>query len=138
LGTAPSFNVVSAWLKPDKRSELLKILTEETSSFVQEYKSKAQSEYPELEDRLLTCFQKNHCRPGVILTDDLLKSKALSIATSMSLESFKASKAWILNFKRRFSIKRVHLHGEAGSADVTNVEIARTALPKLLQNVSAD
>ncbi len=71
-----------------------------------------------------------------VLTDDILRSKALDYATKLGLTNFQASANWVLHFKQRHGIDQKVRHGEAGSADHTYVHIAQAGIPLLLRDVS--
>jgi hypothetical protein len=46
---------------------------------------------------------------------------------------FRYSNGWLANFKKRQGIKQAVLHGEANDADDAGVELARKAIPKIVE-----
>ena len=67
------------------------------------------------------------------LSDATLIAKAEALAADMKLEDFSASKGWADNFKKRHGIRGFRLHGEAESADLERVKLAREKLPLLIE-----
>eukprot|EP00043_Microstomoeca_roanoka_P018176 m.193163 g.193163 ORF g.193163 m.193163 type:complete len:231 (+) comp16777_c0_seq1:207-899(+) len=73
------------------------------------------------------------------LTDQVLIEGAIQLGKNMQLPSnFNYSRKWLLNFKQRYGIKRITLHGEAASVNQDTVVKAREYLPQLLQLVSPE
>ena len=48
---------------------------------------------------------------------------------------FNFSHKWLLGFKKANGINRVALHGEGADADMASVQVVRTHLPRILQDV---
>lgn len=67
------------------------------------------------------------------LSDAALIAKAEALASELNLEDFSASKGWADNFKKRHGIRGFRLHGEAESADLEGVKLAREKLPFLIE-----
>lgn len=72
-----------------------------------------------------------------VVTDKILLEKASQLAAKMQppIENFKGSQGWLQGFKNRHKIKQVTAHGESGSAPVEMIELARTAVPALLEEL---
>ena len=45
---------------------------------------------------------------------------------------FKGSDAWLANFKKRHNIRLAQPHGESGAFDMVDVNLAQTAVGKLI------
>ena len=71
---------------------------------------------------------------NLIVLDGMMTEKAKGLAASLGLQDFKASKGWIQNFKRRHGLQRQNVHGESNSADTTAVDLARRAVPKIIED----
>jgi hypothetical protein len=113
LDKTPSNAAICQWLKPDKRIELLQLLKTETAPAQLAMKGHYKPDNLELEDELYQWFRKHEQRQSVI-TDDLIRNKALQVGTKRALVDFKASRCWVKKFKERRGIGIKVLHGEAG------------------------
>jgi len=80
-------------------------------------------DYPDLEAALFE-WQQRIQKKDAVITQDILKAKAKEIWDRLpqynEVESPKWSNGWVEGFKKRFKIKEYVLHGEAGSADISN------------------
>ena len=135
LKQRPSKSAVSNMFRP-KDLARIKSFKDQTNPHLLQQKSSKQSHYPELEEKLFAWFRKIEMQHGV-LTDDILRMKALDIATKMGL-TFQASANWVLRFKKRHGIDQKVRHGEGGSADHIYVAIAHAGIPKLLRNYNVN
>ena len=136
LDKAPSKAAVCAWLKPDKRKQLIEMLAIETSAARLAAKCNYKPEQPEMESELFSWLRNKEQRKGFI-TDDILQSKARDICAKRFIE-FKASKNWVCKFKYRNGIGLKVLHGEEGSADRQWVSVTKAILPVLLHGTSTE
>uniref|UniRef100_A0A0K0FC89 HTH CENPB-type domain-containing protein n=1 Tax=Strongyloides venezuelensis TaxID=75913 RepID=A0A0K0FC89_STRVS len=68
---------------------------------------------------------------NIPVTGTLLQEKALAVARSLQIDSFKASNVWLDSFKCRNNIKRGTLHGEKGGFD-------KNVIDKFRKNVLYD
>ena len=71
----------------------------------------------------------------LILGGPMIMVKANEIAQAMGIEDFKASSGWLANFKKRHGIRSFKLHGEASSADMAGVALAKEKLPSLIKEL---
>ena len=131
---------VSLWFseKKGKRSQKQKLehaIESEINPFKLAAKSFQGTHFPELEDRLFAWVRRCESRKAC-LTDDIITEKALSMAATLGLTTFKSSDHWIRRFKKRHDIRVRVLQGEASSADAVNIHIAHELIPKLLCGVS--
>lgn len=80
-------------------------------------------DYPDLEIALFEWQQRQQKKKNIV-TGDLLKGQALRLWQRLpqyqNVTEPKWSNGWLDRFKKRYSIKQYHNHGEAGSADVDN------------------
>ena len=60
--------------------------------------------------------------------------KAKHLAVLLGIGEFKASPGWLQNFKKRHGLLRRNAHGESNSADTSGVELARRAVPKIIED----
>lgn len=56
------------------------------------------------------------------LSGTLIQTQARKFASEMGLADFKASNGWLQKFLRRYGLKHVNLHGEAGDVDKEGAE----------------
>ncbi len=82
-----------------------------------------------MEDEWFAWVRRYESRKA-FLTDDLIMEKALSLAATLRLASFKAFHQWINCFKTKHDIRVLVLQGEASWADAANIHIAHELLPK--------
>ena len=136
LSKSPSNAALCAWLKPDKRKQLIEMLANETSAAKLAAKCNYKPDHPDMESELFSWFRNREQRKGFI-TDDILQSKARDICAKRSIE-FKASKNWVRKFKFRNGIGLKVLHGEEGSADKQWVSVSKAVLPVLVRDTSPE
>ena len=73
---------------------------------------------------------------NLIVLDQMMMEKAKQLAVVLGVEEFKASPGWLQNFKKRHGLLRRNAHGESNSADTSGVELARRAVPKIIEDGS--
>ena len=134
LQKPPSAQAVSEWLQEKERKRLLDVLTTEINPHTLGIKTHHKCQFPELESELFSWFKRNEMRGGCF-SENLLVLEAKKIAEKRGIDGFHGGRHWLQNFKKRAGIDMKVLHGEAGSADVTYVHIARAMLPSLLNDV---
>ncbi len=117
LESSPAPALISNLRKPDniKWAQELEYLSKETVAHKLNAKSARPSEYVELEKKLIFWFTRLESGQAVV-TDNLIREKALELAAGLKHTEFKASPNWLLLFKKRHSIQQYVLHGESGSA----------------------
>ena len=71
---------------------------------------------------------------NLIVLDQMMMEKAKDLAVLFEIEAFKASNGWLQNFKKRYFLQRRNAHGESNSADLSGVELARRAVPKIIDD----
>ena len=59
---------------------------------------------------------------------DLIKLKATLFAERIGIQDFQASHGWMQKFGKRHGIKMNRIHGEAGSADISAMEIDKASI----------
>jgi hypothetical protein len=73
------------------------------------------------------------------LTGEVVLEQARRFGATLGVpESFSFSAGWLSKFKSRKGLRVVQCHGEAGSAPQTGVDIARDAVPLVLEKYTAD
>jgi hypothetical protein len=65
----------------------------------------------------------------ITLEGPFIMGKANELAQAMGIEDFKATLGWLDKFKKRNGIRSFKLHGEARSADMAGVALAKEKLP---------
>ena len=107
-------------------------LLEETFSKKVQSKSAKKCNYAELERKLFAWFTRLEQSQAVV-TDKMIREKALVIATESNETKFKASHNWLVLFKKRDNIRQYVLQGEACSADKEYVDVCKNELPSILR-----
>ena len=73
--------------------------------------------FPIIEEAL-TLWVEKALQARLIITDNILVTKALEFALLCQEEKFKGSSGWIDNFKKRHNIKQYTMHSEAASTPI--------------------
>ena len=89
------------------------------------------AKHAELEEALFL-WQSELAARRVPLSDELLQSKAKEFGTQLSIADFAYSRGWLQNFKKRYGIKSVVIHGEAGGVNAETLSTGRQQLRDLL------
>src|SRR5688572_32643268 len=71
--------------------------------------------FPNIEEAL-TIWVENALQAGLIITDNILSTKALEFAFLLEENNFKGSNGWVDNFKKRHNLRQYIMHGEGASA----------------------
>lgn len=87
--------------------------------------------FPIIEESLALWMEKA-LQTGLIITDNILATKALEFAFLCKEEKFKGSVGWIENFKKRHNLKLYNIHGEAASAPIQDLNEMRKNLQEKL------
>ena len=77
-------------------------------------------------------------RGAPMLTEVLLEQAETFGAQLQVPDSFSYSSRWLDSLKKRMGLKAVQQHGEAGSATIASVDLAKTAVPLVIRGYSAD
>ncbi|GBC47327.2 tigger transposable element-derived protein 6-like [Rhizophagus irregularis DAOM 181602=DAOM 197198] len=85
-------------------------------------------------EEALTLWVENALLAGLIISDDILSTKALEFAFLCNEEKFKGSEGWVDNFKKRHNLKQYNMHEEAASAPLQDLDIMRENLHQILKN----
>lgn len=108
-------------------------LAVDTSSYQAGLKRERKVPFPIIEEAL-TLWVENALRANLIITDNILSTKALEFAYLCKEDKFKGSNGWVDNFKKRHNLKQYNIHGEAASAPLQNLEEMREDLCQVLRN----
>lgn len=96
--------------------------------------------YPEIDARLLASFhavQARGCK-RIPMSLAILRSKALQIATSISVTNFTAANGFLQNWARRHGLVKVALHGPGASANVAEAAEQMNNIRQKLAGVDPD
>src|SRR6266542_6212613 len=85
-------------------------------------------------EEALTIWVENALQIGLVLTDDILSTKALEFAFLLKEDKFKGSNGWVDGFKKWHNLKQYNIHGEAVSASLENLSTMREDLCQPLKN----
>ena len=88
--------------------------------------------FPIIEEAL-TIWVETALQNGLIITDNILSTKALGFAFLLKEEKFKGSDGWIDNFKKRHNLRQYNIHGEAASAPLQDLDTMRENLRETLK-----
>src|SRR5277367_396233 len=89
--------------------------------------------FPIIEEAL-TLWVEKALQARLIITDNILVTKALEFALLCQEEKFKGSSRWNDNFKKRHNIKQYTMHGEAASAPIQDLSSMRENLRQTLRD----
>jgi hypothetical protein len=70
----------------------------------------------------LTIWVENALQVGLIITDDILSTKALNFAFLLEKDKFKGSNGWVDNFKKRHNLRQHNIHSEGASAPLEDLD----------------
>ncbi len=124
LDGVPAQALIPTLRKQEKVKWAKEYLTQETVAHKLHAKPSHKSEYTELEKKLFSWFTRLESGQAVV-TDKLIREKALELGAEMKLSEFKASSTWLVLFKKRYNIKQYVLHGgwRSESADKVYVHV---------------
>ena len=91
---------------------------------------------PEVENALVMWIDQA-LENNLIITDEIIIDKAKKFGKEFNVsETFQYSSGWLYRFKSRHNIKQRVIHGEAASASLEEVELARNDLKRVLSDYS--
>jgi hypothetical protein len=93
--------------------------------------------FPNIEEAL-TIWVETALQAGLIITDNILSTKALGFAFLLKENKFKCSGGWVDNFKKRHNLRQYHIHGEAASAPLEDLDTMRENLRQTLKDYSPE
>ena len=129
-GKLPSVATICTILK--ERERWRQVLDSEATSYVKNKTRERNSKVAGLE-QALSVWSRQIEGNGGFLTGAVLLEKARAIGAQLDLPpKFNYSGKWLDKFKKVHGLRMFDLHGEAGSADMSGVEIARQQVPELL------
>ena len=129
-GKLPSVVTICTILK--ERERWRAVLDSEATSYVKNKTRERNSKVAGLE-QALSVWSRQIEGNGGFLTGAVLLEKARAIGAQLDLPpKFNYSGKWLDKFKKVHGLRMFDLHGEAGSADMSGVEIARQQVPELL------
>src|SRR6266498_3438822 len=93
--------------------------------------------FPLIEEAL-TIWVENALQTGLVLTDDILSTKALEFAFLLKEDKFKESNGWVDGFKKRHNLKQYNIYGEAVSVPLENLSTMREDLRQTLKDYNPE
>ena len=126
---------VSEGMVSDILKEKDRWLSVDTNSYQANLKRDKKTLFPLVEEALVI-WVDNALKASLIITDDILSTKALSFAFLLKEDKFKGSSGWLDNFKKRHNLKQYVIHGEAASAPLKDLETMRENLRQILKEYS--
>ena len=85
-------------------------------------------------EEALALWVEKALEANIIISDNILSTKALDFAFLCNEDKFKASDGWVDNFKKRHNLKTYNMHGEAASAPLKDLDAMRENLRQILKN----
>ena len=76
----------------------------------------------------------NALQAGLIITDNILSTKALDFAFMLKEDKFKGSGGWVDNFKKRHNLRQYNIHSEAASAPLEDLGTMREDFQLILKD----
>lgn len=128
---------VSEGMVSDILKEKDRWLSVDTNSYQANLKRDKKTPFPLVEEALVI-WVDNALKASLIITDDILSTKALSFAFLLKEDKFKGSSGWVDNFKKRHNLKQYVIHGEAASAPLKDLETMRENLWQILKEYSPE
>ena len=129
----PSLATISVILK--HREKWRQLADSEEPSHVKNRSRQRHSNVNGLETALDTWSRQIEGKGGFI-TGALLLAKAKEIGKELELpNNFNYSNKWLHKFKKQHGLSMHELHGEAGSADIDGVRVAREQVPQLVKEL---
>ena len=92
--------------------------------------------HQDLEDALLT-WAHHWLEHNGAITYALLQAQAMEVGRTLNIHGFGYSQGWVNRFCRRHGLALRRRVGEAASANMANVELARNSIPMVLANLGA-
>src|SRR6266540_4105101 len=89
--------------------------------------------FPLIEEAL-TIWIENALQTNLVLTDDILSTKAFEFAFLLKEDKFKESNGWVDGFKKRHNLKQYNIYGEAVSALLENLSTMQEDLCQTLKD----
>ena len=125
----PGKNMIIDWKRD--RKELRKKL--ETHGDIKKSRS---VQFPQLEEAMHIWVVQMEQRGAPLMSEVLLEQAKTFGAQLQVPENFSYSNGWLDKFKKCMGLKAVQKHGEAGSAPMESVDVAKTAVPLVIQRYS--
>ncbi len=85
-------------------------------------------------EKALTIWVENTLQTGLILTDDILSTKALEFAFLLKKDKFKGLNRWVDGFKKWYNLKQYNIYGKAMSVSLENLSIMQEDLYQILKD----
>src|SRR6266498_1857178 len=92
--------------------------------------------FPLIEEAL-TIWVENALQTGLVLTNDILSTKALEFTFLLKKDKFKGSNGWVDSFKKWHNLKQYNIYGETVSALLENLSIMRKDLCQILKDYNS-
>ena len=86
----------------------------------------------------MTIWVENALQTGLVLTDDILSTKALEFAFLLKEDKFKGSNEWVDSFKKQYNLKQYNIYSEATSALLENLSIMREDFCQTLKDYNSE
>ena len=93
-------------------------------------------QFPQLEEAMHIWVVQMEQRGAPLMSEVLLEQAKTFGAQLQVPENFSYSNGWLDKFKKCMGLKAVQKHGEAGSAPMESVDVAKTAVPLVIQRYS--
>ena len=124
---------VSEGMISDILKEKDRWLAIDTNSFQASLRREKKIPFPTIEEAL-TIWVDNALQAGLVITDNILSTKALDFAFMLKEDKFKGSGGWVDNFKKRHNLRQYNIHGEAASAPLEDLGTMREDLHLILKD----
>ena len=129
--------VVSEGMISDTLKAKERWLAIDTESYQAGLKREKKVSFSKIEEAL-TIWVETALQAGLIITDNILSTKALGFAFLLKEDKFKCSGGWVDNFKKRHNLRQYNIHGEAASAPLEDLGTMRENLRQTLKDYSPE
>ena len=128
---------VSEGMISDILKEKDRWLAVDVNSFQADLRREKKIPFPTIEEAL-TIWVDKALQARLVITDNILSTKALGFAFLLKEDRFKGSNGWVDKFKKRHNLKQYTMHGEASSAPLENLGAMREKLRQTLKDFAPE
>ena len=118
-----------------KKADYLRQFEENVDSSRQRFKTS--SKFEEINDLVWTWFQQARAK-NIPISGPMLQEKALSFASSLGVDDFKASNGWLESWKSRHAVKGFKVSGESADVDPSVVEDFKSRVEEMCSGYSPE
>ena len=108
-----------------------------TESYQTDLKREKKVSFSKIEEAL-TIWVETVFQADLIITNNILSTKALGFAFLLKEDKFKCSGRWVDNFKKWHNLRQYNIHGEAASAPLEDLDTMQKNLQQTLKDYNPE